>query len=322
MASTKTKDPAFLWYPKDWLQGTAELTPAEKGVYVDLLCHQHQSGDLPFEPARIARLAGLSLDEFTPIWEVLQSKFEAIDTSNGKRLVNRKLIQVVSDRKESALKTKKNRIIGIFGGCCRNSKSDGVNESVIAKIKEIFNPDDFMTVEEAKISERLSEWYKRTLNECLAFPLPSLGIGNAVGNEDVSSSLVLSSSLPKNKEIDFASLPNDCDTQENREALYLVIGSVLYELEQLSVDLSNPKVRALFPWFAHLKRTGRSLGWAPVKELIKRSYNAPVEWITHAVSHSISNDYAGLIPFTNPSKQSNRKGNGANIDLKKIYGES
>jgi uncharacterized protein YdaU (DUF1376 family) len=41
---SKKKDPAFLFYPKDWITGTAFLTKTQKGIYIDLLCLQHQKG--------------------------------------------------------------------------------------------------------------------------------------------------------------------------------------------------------------------------------------------------------------------------------------
>ena len=60
----KEKDPAFLFYSKDWIEGTAELMPDEKGVFVDLLAHQHQKKGLPTDVNRLARLVGLSFEEF------------------------------------------------------------------------------------------------------------------------------------------------------------------------------------------------------------------------------------------------------------------
>lgn len=41
------KDPAVLFYTSDFLSGTALFTNEQKGQYIDLLCHQHQSGHLP-----------------------------------------------------------------------------------------------------------------------------------------------------------------------------------------------------------------------------------------------------------------------------------
>lgn len=73
--ANENDDPAFLMYSKDWIRGTAYMTPAEKGVYIDLLCHQHQDGSIPTDIKRIARLVGLSMEEFNPIWEVVGKKF-------------------------------------------------------------------------------------------------------------------------------------------------------------------------------------------------------------------------------------------------------
>lgn len=41
------KDPAVLFYTKDWLVDTMGMTYEEKGIYIDLLCLQHQNGHLP-----------------------------------------------------------------------------------------------------------------------------------------------------------------------------------------------------------------------------------------------------------------------------------
>jgi len=36
-----SKDPAFLLYSGDFLNGTADMEPEEVGVYIRLLCYQH-----------------------------------------------------------------------------------------------------------------------------------------------------------------------------------------------------------------------------------------------------------------------------------------
>ena len=40
------KDPAFLFYYKDYMHGTRKFTRADKGAYVDCLCEQADSGYL------------------------------------------------------------------------------------------------------------------------------------------------------------------------------------------------------------------------------------------------------------------------------------
>lgn len=41
------KQPAFLFYTKDYFEGTRTMTPKERACYVDLLCYQHQNGFIP-----------------------------------------------------------------------------------------------------------------------------------------------------------------------------------------------------------------------------------------------------------------------------------
>ncbi len=73
------KDPAVLFYTKDWLEGTVDMFPEEKGVYIDLLCYQHQKGFLPKDTRRLARITGLSEEAFQKVWNQIKSKFVGID---------------------------------------------------------------------------------------------------------------------------------------------------------------------------------------------------------------------------------------------------
>jgi len=147
------KDPAFLFYSKDWLEGTAEFMPNEKGVYIDLLAHQHQKGDLPSDIKRLSRLAGLSESEFIEVWSVIKSKFEV----QNNRTVNRKLNRLMQERLE---KGHKNRIIGIFASLIRTSV---LNSKQYKHIKSGFNVDDFIEIPTEHITERLTEWFNERL---------------------------------------------------------------------------------------------------------------------------------------------------------------
>ena len=69
------KDPAFLFYPGDWLGGTMTLTRHQKGCYMDLLMAQFNSGPLSLESIKTL----LGQDQAT--WTVLQGKFKK--TENG-----------------------------------------------------------------------------------------------------------------------------------------------------------------------------------------------------------------------------------------------
>ncbi len=48
------KDPAFLFYSKDFLTGVQDLTMEERGQYITLLCLQHQKGHLSEKLIRLS----------------------------------------------------------------------------------------------------------------------------------------------------------------------------------------------------------------------------------------------------------------------------
>lgn len=53
------KLPAFQFYADDFLAGTLDMSPAEVGAYIRLLCHQWARGDIPVADAdKLARIAG------------------------------------------------------------------------------------------------------------------------------------------------------------------------------------------------------------------------------------------------------------------------
>jgi uncharacterized protein YdaU (DUF1376 family) len=64
------KDPAFLFYPGDWMLGTMTMTRHEKGCYMDLLMAQFNSGPLTLN--QITNLLGADKG----IWATLSCKFK------------------------------------------------------------------------------------------------------------------------------------------------------------------------------------------------------------------------------------------------------
>lgn len=165
MSKEKEKDPAFLMYSKDWLQGTSDLMPDEKGVYIDLLCHQHQDGFIPSDLRRLARKSGLSLEEFKPLWDGIKHKFVPMPEPNGQpngqaplnRLVNRKLIAVITER---LTKSKKNRITGTFASLIRLCDEKA---SITNRIKHDFDIEYFMKISDETVMERLRDWFTERL---------------------------------------------------------------------------------------------------------------------------------------------------------------
>lgn len=146
----KDKDPAFLFYPQAWLEGTREMNSEERGVYIDLLCYQHQRGSLPMEMARLAKLGGEGEEKFTKIWANIKSKFELVNN----RYVNKKLDHLTGKRQSKALR---NKINSVFALLIRYSDLTFSEKSAI---KSKFNFEDFLMYDDEKeISQKVTEWY-------------------------------------------------------------------------------------------------------------------------------------------------------------------
>ena len=148
----KKKDPAFLFYSKDWLEGTAEYSPEEKGVYIDLLCYQHQRGNLPTDLERLSRLVRLNKKDFIKIWDIISEKFVKKD----EKYINSKLQEVMQERSD---KGHKNKIIGTFGYVLKKLTISPKTEK---KLREMFNVNDFLNDSEWD-SERCTEWCKNAI---------------------------------------------------------------------------------------------------------------------------------------------------------------
>ena len=168
-----SKDPAFLFYPKDWIQGTAKLMPEEKGIYIDLLAHQHQDKDLPNDTKRLARIVGLSEIDFLPLWDNIKDKF--VLKSNN-RLVNRKLTELMTERSE---KGTKNKIIGTLASVVRLSN---VAYELKYEAKKTFDYSQFLDVEQPKLTETITEWFNERLKS----------IANANGNATANGNDIIS----------------------------------------------------------------------------------------------------------------------------------
>lgn len=94
------KDPAFLFYPNDWLGGTMSMTRAQKGAYIDLLVAQFNSG--PLSISAIKQVLGRDFKE----WKSLADKFKKDEHGN---FFNSRLEDEKSKRKQHA-ETQRERV--------------------------------------------------------------------------------------------------------------------------------------------------------------------------------------------------------------------
>lgn len=63
------------WWPRDYLGSTRAWSLAERGAFIDLLSFAWEA-PLPDDAGRLARMLGVSTNEFYPIWETIGSKFK------------------------------------------------------------------------------------------------------------------------------------------------------------------------------------------------------------------------------------------------------
>ena len=114
------KDPAFLFYSKDFLTGVLDLTMEERGQYITLLCLQHQKGRLSEKAIGLA----LGLSGLEKAQDVLQ-KFE-IDEDG--LYYNQRLEEETQARKEKAeKKAETSRLNGSKGGRPKTKKEPSEN---------------------------------------------------------------------------------------------------------------------------------------------------------------------------------------------------
>jgi len=110
---------SFVFYPTDFLLGTALFSASEVGAYIRLLCYQWQEGSLPNDENLLTRLACSSLSDV----QAIISKFQ--QGTDGK-LRNRRLEEV---RKELIASRKRRSNAGKQGGRPRKAMlSDSLNE--------------------------------------------------------------------------------------------------------------------------------------------------------------------------------------------------
>ena len=97
------KDPAFLFFPGDWLGGTMTLSRHEKGAYIDLLMAQFNNGHLDIQEIKTI----LGKEDFETLWSgKLKKKFK-IDNSG--LYYNQKLESEIDKRKSYTESRRSNR---------------------------------------------------------------------------------------------------------------------------------------------------------------------------------------------------------------------
>jgi uncharacterized protein YdaU (DUF1376 family) len=93
------KDPAFLFYPNDYLGGTMGMTFEEKGAYIELLMLQFNRGHMT------SHMIGQTVGQ---IWDKIQDKF--IKDENGKYYNVR--LEEEQNKRKTFTESRRNNILG------------------------------------------------------------------------------------------------------------------------------------------------------------------------------------------------------------------
>lgn len=110
------KDPAFLFYPNDWLGGTMGMTFEQKGAYMELLMLQFNRGHMTKH--MIGQILGQNGGQ---LWDVIKDKFEVDPDGN---YFNRRLEEEQNKRK-AFTESRRNNI----GGKNQHTKKETKNRS-------------------------------------------------------------------------------------------------------------------------------------------------------------------------------------------------
>ncbi len=118
-----TKDPAFLFYSSDFLTGTMFMSNEQIGIYIRLLCSQHQHGGI---------IDKISFNSMVGNNEIVKSKF--VETELG--FYNIRLMEVmelrnkksnnISDAVKSIWEKRKNGIPSKKNGIALQSQKDSI----------------------------------------------------------------------------------------------------------------------------------------------------------------------------------------------------
>ena len=140
-----SKDPAFLFYAKDFYEGTRMMLPEERACYVDLMIYQHQHGYIPNDTRRILMYCS-GINEAMLI-ATLEAKFTKSD--NG--WFNEKLNLVINERKSFSNKQSINGSVGAFW----------------KKVKSLLSPKEYVKVKEYYTSKTNEEIHSEIIENDL-----------------------------------------------------------------------------------------------------------------------------------------------------------
>lgn len=134
------KDPAFLFYPNDWLGGTMGMTFEEKGAYMDLLMMQFNRGHMTSH--MIGQVVG-------QIWDNIKHKF----TKDDEGLWFNERLDIEKNKRKAYVDSRKNNKIGKN----QHTKKRGHMTSHMENVNENENKDNKEGKKQKIINPELKE---------------------------------------------------------------------------------------------------------------------------------------------------------------------
>ncbi|HEX8522937.1 MAG TPA: DUF1376 domain-containing protein [Tepidisphaeraceae bacterium] len=126
--------PAFQFYVSDFLsdENVMLMGPAERGVYITLLCFCWQEGSIPSDLKKLARLCGIDSQGIAELWPGVQPCFVKANDS-ADRLIN---LRLEEERQKQAEYRQKMSDAGKAGAKARYDKGKGNDGQAIAKPRQ------------------------------------------------------------------------------------------------------------------------------------------------------------------------------------------
>jgi len=172
------KDPAFLFYSNDFISGTQFLTDEQVGIYIRLLCAQHQHGRLTEKQVNFICKThddevllkfkrddeGLLYNERLEI-EINRRKLYSESRANNRKHKDNKPVKPKKDMKnisntyENHMETENETVIEYLNTVCGTkfkTTSEKTKTLIKARLAEKFTIEDFKTV----IDKKFNDWGK------------------------------------------------------------------------------------------------------------------------------------------------------------------
>lgn len=297
------KDPAFLFYPGDWLGGTITFSRFLKGCYMDLLMAQFNSGHLSLE--EIKTVLG---SDFGQAWPALRKKFatdqEGLFFNERLEVEKNRRSSYTESRSKSRLKADEDQV-RIYLILDKDSGNHKIGSSVNPKRRFLemcnqINPAitlgkrDYSLVYVSDITERTTEkalhnnfkskkisgeWFSLNEND-IQFILKTYGGTYEIRTENEN--------INKDK-IEKEGVQGEYHLREK-------IGKWAYAGFQLYAHiLPEDKKTELVRWLVHLKEKDKPPGSSTIRELVTDFDNRSLTDVRERVTNAIRNNSNGSL---------------------------